>query len=120
MNGRLISGFFLFAKEKRWTDGRVFAAAAAMSDVFYQWAGGDRVTKKKKRHFYLIFVFVSYSYLGVGEAEEIRKRFLFFFSFVWRFHRLQQTHINPSRSNPFSVYVTCNAALEAAVCVCTL
>lgn len=51
-------------------DGRVFAAAATASDVFYQWAGGDRITRKKKTTF--LFDFICFLFLfGVGEPEEI-------------------------------------------------
>jgi hypothetical protein len=76
---------------------------------------GVIVLPEKKTTF--LFDFICFLFLfGVGEAEEEIRKAIPIFSFVWRFHRLQQTHINPSRSNPFSVYVTCKAALEAGLC----
>lgn len=122
---------FFFCVPRKEMDGRTCVCCCRhVGRVLSMGGGWSCYREKKTRHFYLIFVFVSYSYFGVGEAEEIRKRFLFIFSFVWPFHRLQQTHINPSRSNPlflyvprsFSVYVTCNAAGWgwAAVCVYSL
>jgi hypothetical protein len=108
LNGRLISGFFSVCQVKE-MDGRTCVCC-----VLYQWAGGDRVTRKKTT---FLFDFICFLFLfGVGEAEEEIRKAIPIFSFVWRFHRLQQTHINPSRSNPFSVYVTCKAALEAGLC----
>ncbi len=113
---------FSVRQGKRRTD---VCLSAAMSDVFYQWAreGGVIVLpkkgKKKRRHFVFIW-FVSYSYSALGKRREIESDSFF----VWRFHRLQQTHINPSLSNPpsISLFVTYthNAAACVCVCVCTL